>query len=396
MSDIHLGTVTIPPELAASAGGWWHAAAPEARTHAFLAGVCVIRDGLHGSFHRQQQGTEAAALLREARALAAEDAKANFDARLETQVARAELAASRQMAALQQQAGRLEERCVLRERELQALRDMLTEANGARAERDAALAQLAAFKGTNQGKGIAGEQAVAEALRRLYHDHEVVVKGGVEAHCQDVHLVLPSGGLLAFEVKNKRVIGKPDIDKFYRDMDDLCTHSRCQGAMFISLGTPNIPHKGSFCVELRGGRPAMFVGFDDPETVDAAALRGHVAVLMSLCTLAEASADEGAQAMERLLARLAPQVERVRLLKRTVATIFESATRTMNSASALQREVETLFTEMDSVVQAGEAHVAPPMCCDVCGRTFKTAGALKNHKRKCPVGGQSPPSVPAV
>jgi len=396
MTDIPLGSVTVPPELVASAGGWWHAAAPEARAHAFLAGVCVIRDGLHGSYHRQQQGTEAAALLREARALAAEDARSNFDARLEAQAARAELAASRQASALQQQASRLEERCALRERELQSLRDMLAEANGARAERDAALAQLAAFKGTNQGKGIAGEQAVAEALRRLYHDHEVVVKGGVEAHCQDVHLVLPSGGLLAFEVKNKRVIGKPDIDKFYRDMDDLCTHSRCQGAMLISLGTPNIPHKGSFCVELRGGRPAMFVGFEGAETVDTEALRSHVAVLKSLCTLADATADEGAQAMERLLARLAPQVERVRRLKRTAATIFESATRTMSAASALQREIEALFTEMDSVVQAGEASVAPPMCCDVCGRTFKTAGALKIHKRKCVAGGQTPSTQPVA
>ena len=385
--EVHLGSVTVPPDQAATAGGWWHAADPEARASAFLAGVCVVRDGLQGSYVPQQERAEAAALLREARAQAAEDVRAGYEARLEAAAARAELAAARQAAALQQQASRLEERCAQQERELKSYRELLADANGARAERDAALAQLAAFKGTNQGKGIAGEQAVAEALRRLYPDHEVTVKGGVEAHCQDVHMTLPAtGALLAFEVKNKRVIGKPDVDKFYRDMDDLCAHSRCAGAMFVSVGTPNIPGKGSFCVELRGGRPALFVGFEATEHMDAM-LRHYVAVLVSLSAAAAAAEgpDEAERALQHLIARLKPQVERVRRLKRTAATIYESASRTMSAAGVMQREIDALFTEIDAVVQTAEpgTPVAEHHVCGGCKRAFKTVGALKNHERRC-------------
>jgi hypothetical protein len=176
------------------------------------------------------------------------------------------------------------------------------------------------FKGTNHGKGRIGERTLAQLLRARFTSYEVCEKGTVD-HSQDVWMHLPGGRMLAFESKHKLHVTKLDIDKFYRDIDAMPS---CVGAMFVSLVSPNIPGKSSFCVEVYKSVPVMFIGFESLEECERY-FPSYASVLVSLsshCSILRAeNRFNSTTRLAAVIADLVPLVERVRQVRTDSASV---------------------------------------------------------------------------
>jgi hypothetical protein len=119
---------------------------------------------------------------------------------------------------------------------------------------------------SNSAKGVRGENEVSDAVRRALPQFAVSNTGAETAAC-DVHARHASGSLLVFESKLKSVVTLGDVTKFVRDVDVLrVKEPQLGGALFVSLASTNIPHKGAFAIDIQHGMPVMYVGFDDAAT----------------------------------------------------------------------------------------------------------------------------------
>ncbi len=65
-----------------------------------------------------------------------------------------------------------------------------------------------------------------------------------------------------FESKYKQKIQKTDIDKFINDVSSQS--SFIDGAVFVSIMSPNIPNKGSLFVDIvsDANKPVLYIGYD--------------------------------------------------------------------------------------------------------------------------------------
>ena len=225
---------------------------------------------------------------------------------------------------------------------------------------------LEAFKGTNRGKGAVGESTVAGLLRSRFARNEVEEKGSVESHSQDVWMHVDGGKHIAFESKNKRVVTKGDVDKFYRDVSVMPS---CSGAMMVSLATPNVPGKGSFAMEVYNGRPVMFVGFEGLEECGRF-LGVYAQVLVTLASHSEAMRAEGeaqregggggAARLGELVGRLAPAVERIRRTKNEMVQLGNGLRAMCRTVDGMQSDVEGVFGDMERLITTYGATATTP------------------------------------
>lgn len=130
-------------------------------------------------------------------------------------------------------------------------------------ERDSELARL---RGSNRAKGVVGEATVAGEVARVLDDWSVEVVGDRSAHAMDIHVASPCGTRwFAVETKLKARVQRSDVTKFEGDFDALrAGRQSFAGALFVALGTGNIPRKGAFRVEVGpGGRPKVWLACMD-------------------------------------------------------------------------------------------------------------------------------------
>lgn len=158
--------------------------------------------------------------------------------------------------------------------------------------------EISMLRNTNAVKGMVGEASIAEELRRTFADCEVGHTGKT-AHACDLHMKLGGGpSTVVFESKYKSCIDKRDVDKFIRDVKQLrnTMPSDLLGAVFVSMVSANIPHKGSLSFEYIEGLPVMYVAYDDEATFKRD-FGKHVKMFIPMCQyLKEHSVDDASDA----------------------------------------------------------------------------------------------------
>jgi hypothetical protein len=145
-------------------------------------------------------------------------------------------------------------------------------------------AEIQILKSGNIIKGREGEMMIKESLQEHFTDWVFEYKGKTPHEC-DLHMTSVQDDLVMIESKNKDAITKLDIDKFYNDIGYLAQQQRpCLGAVFISIKTRNIPHKGSHRLEMVNKTPVLFMGFLNEEELRMY-LPQHVKAFVQLCYL---------------------------------------------------------------------------------------------------------------
>ena len=147
--------------------------------------------------------------------------------------------------------------------------------------------EISMLKNTNIVKGQTGEKSIIAVLQQHFTD-AFVENTGKTAHLCDVHMDLPEQrGRIVFESKYKACIEKRDIDKFVRDIEEMVERKEnVLGAVFVSMCSRNIPHKGDMYYERIAGVPAMYVGFNSQEEFDSV-FGQYVRMFTGMCEMSK-------------------------------------------------------------------------------------------------------------
>lgn len=223
-------------------------------------------------------------------------------------------------------------------------------------------AQLQAQTQSNSAKATYGEALVEKAVKESLPRFLVTNNSAETASC-DVHATHPRGDLLVFESKNKSVIQKSDVDKFIRDIDALRrSKPLLAAAMFVSLNSGNIPHKGSFAIEVQYGIPVMWVGLDDPAT-RAWRLPLCVQILWALAKHRRGE-QQGTDALSKTLDALRPWLKRLKtkqsLVERTKAKFQTHVTDMNRFLNTIETDNTELLNLILSLVGTDDEIPAPP------------------------------------
>lgn len=196
-----------------------------------------------------------------------------------------------------------------------------------------------AYQKTNMGKGHRGENAVAAVLKRSFTKHEIDIKGGGnDPHSCDVWMTDCDGKIIAVEVKNKATVSKADVDKLYRDVDDMVgAHRPVIGGVFVSIASKNIPKKGCLCFEIHNKVPVYFIGFDNHVEMELL-FPAYINAFTTLCTY-NAGASE--QSVDQLITKIKPIVAEINKLQKAASNM-----RTQMSS------ISESLKDIDAVVQA--------------------------------------------
>ena len=125
--------------------------------------------------------------------------------------------------------------------------------------------QLNAKRHLNTFKGQVGEELIASILRDQFHEYEIVNVGKSAKH-GDLHLINSRQEFVVVEVKNKATVTALDVRKVGEDiakLQALNSSKKFAGYLFVSIGSKNIPKKGSFCFENIDNVPVIWCGFDE-------------------------------------------------------------------------------------------------------------------------------------
>lgn len=114
--------------------------------------------------------------------------------------------------------------------------------------------------------GVIGEEMIEQWTRELFIEAEIINQSQQTAK-GDLHIKL-NGRTLMFEIKNKNIISRNDIEKFIRDVSGLS--DTIHGALFISLITPAIPNKGDFSIDYVNKIPVVYLHVADKQTLRVA------------------------------------------------------------------------------------------------------------------------------
>lgn len=114
--------------------------------------------------------------------------------------------------------------------------------------------------------GIIGEEMIEQWVSELFNSAEVINLTG-QTSKGDLHVKIGSK-LFLLEIKNKTTIHKTDIDKFIDDVNSNKTS--IHGALFITLNTPAIPHKGDLSLEYIADIPVIYCYISDKQTLRVA------------------------------------------------------------------------------------------------------------------------------
>lgn len=123
------------------------------------------------------------------------------------------------------------------------------------------------FSNTSSVKGKAGEELLSAVLKTLYPSAEIIDCSKTTA-AGDMIFSLTRNEKeykILIESKNVTNISSTDVSKFIRD----CGLTTCDGALFVSLVSDNIPKKGSYSFEMVNELPIIYLGnsLKNPESI---------------------------------------------------------------------------------------------------------------------------------
>ena len=248
--------------------------------------------------------------------------------------------------------------------------------------------RMAILEKTAAGRGNAGEFALAAWFRTAFKDADVVDASAQPASC-DLHVSFASDSFfVAVESKNKAVVRREDVEKFYRDVDSLSTTrgAALRGALFVSLETATIPGKGSFAFELRRGIPVCFVGFAGANIDDLAFLQKCTAILLDVA--ASVSCMRGSERDVADMQRaLRPNVAKLEKMRKEVESIKAAAGKIVKSCDHVYEGMAGILDEVERIV-GHHHHVAKnnqveSWRCTGCGRSYASKRGLQVHAGKC-------------
>lgn len=253
------------------------------------------------------------------------------------------------------------------------------------AERDI---EIKTLKASNHVKGATGERILVRYLQQHFPEFETENRGH-HGHEADIHMVNSKNEMYVVESKYKDRITNTDIDKFYRDITQLSASHKILGGIFVSIKCRSIPTKGSLAFEQRGGIPVMFIAFDNQDEVEAS-LNRYMKLFMDVSLLMVDKAeenDENKVIMERLATPFS-------LIKKNKARIEKIRNEHLAAINKMVLELE--HDNMEALMMIEELigrDVHPSKKrkqtakalheCAACKRTFKTAGGLTSHSKRC-------------
>ena len=121
------------------------------------------------------------------------------------------------------------------------------------------------YSSSSVEKGQSGEALIQNILSQIFTTC-VIENVSQTDHCCDILFKLAELGIDALiEVKNKSSLRMEDVKKFHHDIMEQSEKINC--ALFISINTPNIPTKGNFAVDFRGGKPVIYMHMQSAEMI---------------------------------------------------------------------------------------------------------------------------------
>lgn len=239
-------------------------------------------------------------------------------------------------------------------------------------EREQELAQL---KRTNCGKGVLGENMIMNQLRSLFPSAEISDTSKMK-QSTDIHMRLDKQ-LYAFESKYKETITPQDIEKFYRDIEQvaLLNGDQFMGAAFVSLKTKNIPNKGDLHFDTIQNRPVLFIGFD--EELDSHLFDSMVRLLLKISQYHQSRANQ-TSTLQELIEKLRPIYSTISRTRTDIESIKQMASKIIDSTINLDRDITKSITSLHSIV--GDQATQDPNTCPGCSKQFQN---LKVHMRAC-------------
>ena len=237
--------------------------------------------------------------------------------------------------------------------------------------------ELSLLKKTNCGKGQLGENMIMAQLRELFPAGDIADSSKVK-QSTDIHMKLDQS-LFAFESKYKETITQGDIEKFYRDIDQLIllNSDNFVGAAFISLKTRNIPGKGDLFFDQVKNRPVIFIGFEDG--IDIELFNSLIKLLVKIGNYNQ-SVHKQETTLNDLIEKLRPVYSAISRTRSDIENIKSMASKIIDSTVNLERDLNKGLTTLHSIVpDRPQAHQDTSVC-PWCEKKFQN---LKNHMRCC-------------
>lgn len=230
-------------------------------------------------------------------------------------------------------------------------------------------AEIQVLKGSNSVKGRVGEALLQTVFQSTLTDW-TVNNTGKTAHESDLHLINAAGEIIMVESKNKDSIAKTDMDKFVADMDYMHESKRPWiGSIFVSIRTPNIPHKGSMRLELVHERPVLYLGFRSEDELTSQ-LPLFTRVFVQYCHQSAATriadpsntAAAAADAINGLYAAVNNHFQMLQTMKTHLAKLQKHHREETASIAELEKSLHTLSACMEEFLNKGtnaNAHPTP-------------------------------------
>lgn len=237
---------------------------------------------------------------------------------------------------------------------------------------------IALMSKTNAARGNLGEGIVAAALRSAFPDATVVDTSKTK-HVGDVHMRLADGRVIVFEVKMKGVVNRADVDKFHSDIKHLKeTLDGFAVAVFVSLGSRNIPGKGDLCLQVCNGVPVVFVGFDEFGPADERFMARITNVVLQVQT-EYVAIDNRASCAADTINNVVQLLENVRRLRGHADKARASAVANIELADAMRKEIDVLMETLAPLDPGGKKGECVAFECKLCRARFKTNNGLRKH-----------------
>jgi hypothetical protein len=237
--------------------------------------------------------------------------------------------------------------------------------------------EISILKRTNCGKGNLGENMIMTHLRTLFPTADVADSSKIK-QSTDIHMKLDNS-LFAFESKYKETITQQDIDKFYRDVEQLILTNgdAFMGAAFISLKSCNIPTKGDLYFDQVKNRPILFIGFNDGLEAD---LFGSMMRLLVKIGYYNQTLLKQETSINDLIEKMRPTYATISRTRSNIENIKQMASKIIDSTLNLERDISNGLSTLHTIIGETPQIQQDTTECPGCKKKYQN---LKNHMRSC-------------